>query len=163
MDCAQGGHRRWVWRWYREGEIGGLDERQKWLEERWKEPRRARCGGVVRLESYAVDSHGVIRGVIIHRIVINSAVLEDLILDLRLLLIYFNLRIRVWQRCAHAGQYLKGELHRPQLRLDAFEAEFGLGFVVRFWVLLRVPLIGIGFFGLLPVTVKSVAEMEEHA
>jgi hypothetical protein len=35
--------------------------------------------------------------------------------------------------------------------------------VVRFWVLLRVPLIGIGFFGLLPVTVKSVAEMEEHA
>jgi hypothetical protein len=141
-----------VRRWRREGEFGGLDERQKWFKERWEERWRAGCVIVVGLWSrtYAIDSHGVITGVIL-RIVVDGAVLEDLIL-----IINSNLQIRIWQCRAHASQYLKGELHRPQLRLDALEAKFGLRFVIWFWVVLRIPLIGIGLVGLFSVTVSQV-------
>jgi hypothetical protein len=78
--------------------------------------------GVVGLESSIVDSHSVITG-IIHR-----AVVKDLILDH--LIIRSRLKIRIRQRCTYASQYLKGELYRPQLRFDAFETNFGLGFMV---------------------------------
>jgi hypothetical protein len=144
VDRAQSRRRRWVRRWCREGKFSGLDERQKWLKERWEERWRVVCVIVVGLWSrtYAIDGHGVITGVI-HRIVVDGAVLEDLIL-----IIDSNLQIRIWQRRAHAGQYLKGELHRPQLGLDALETKFGLGFVICFWVVLRIPLIGIGLVGL---------------
>jgi len=114
-------------RWRREGEFGGSDERQKWLEECWEERWCGRCVGAVRFESCAIDDHGVITAVI-HRSVVDKAVLKDFILGV--LVIYSNLNIRIWQSRTHASQYLKGELHRPQLRLDQFEAKFGLGFVV---------------------------------
>lgn len=82
-----------MWRWRREGEFGGLEKRQKWLEECWEERQRVGCAGVVRSESYAVDGHGVITAVI-HRAVVDNAVLKDFILDV--LVICSNLNIRIW-------------------------------------------------------------------
>lgn len=78
-----------------EGEFGGLDERQKWLEERWEERRRGGCFGVVRLESCAVDGHGVIAA-IIHRTVVDKAILKDFILGVLVVCSNLNLNIRIW-------------------------------------------------------------------
>jgi hypothetical protein len=138
-------------RWRREGKVGGLDERQKWLEERWEERRLVRYAGVIGLGSRAVDNHCVVTG-LIHRIVVGGAVLEEFVFDFT---ICSNLEIRIWQRRTHASQYLEGELDRPQLRLNAFEAKFGLRFVIRF-LLLYVPQIGVRLFRLYSVPISQL-------
>jgi len=95
-----------VGRGRREGEFGGLDERQERFEECWEEGWR---GGAVLFWG-AVERHRLI-GRLVHGVVVCSAIRKDLILDL--FLVDARLEVRVRKCRTHTREYLQRKLHSP--------------------------------------------------